>query len=407
VTKLMGRRRTVQGRTALPMTGVVTAVIAVAMSLTPTISSAPALAAATVDYLRGTNIGWTPTDEQYRAFIGEVLEGTGTPADTSTAAGNVAYNAGFWPVSHGFLLDLTWNASVAQGVQNLGAREPHGDVIFGMSQGAVVGSQYKAEHPEGTGNTFVLLENPNRPRGGVLSSFAGLYIPILNVTFNGATPDNGDTTIDIARQYDGWADFPTRRLNLLATANAILGMVYVHGQTQTELTASDIEAAKAAGDGSMYYQQHGDTTYYLIRTPLLPLLMPLSGIVPSKILNAVDPVLRALVELGYDRTDYSQPIGAKLLPSVALGANNHPAVVAAADTGSAAAAVSASPARRAARLNATTRPHPNTLQENANATVTPATRLSGVGRRGAGAASPSRPSAPGRGSATTNQTGSN
>lgn len=310
----MARRRTVTRRVALPVTGVATAVVAVALGLTPTISSAPVLAAATVDYLRGTNIGWTPTDEQYRTFVGQVLAGTGTPADTPTAAGNVAYNAGFWPVSHGYLFDLTWNDSVAQGVQNLGARNPQGDVIFGMSQGAVVASQYKAEHPDGTGNTFILVENPNRPNGGVLSRFAGLYIPILNISFNGATPDNGDTTIDIARQYDGWADFPTYPLNLLATANAILGMVYVHGQTQTELTAADIEAAKAAG--GMYYQQHGDTTYYLIRTPRLPLLMPLSGIVPDPILDAVDPVLRTLVELGYDRTDYSKPTGAQVFPRI-------------------------------------------------------------------------------------------
>lgn len=299
-----------------PVTGVATALVAVALGLTPTVSSAPALTAATVDYLRGTNIGWTPTDEEYRAFIGRVLTGTGTPADPPTAAGNVPYNGGFWPVSNGLIFDLTWNGSVAQGLQNLSARNPQGDVVFGMSQGSVVASQYKAQHPQGTGNTFVLVANPARPNGGVLSRFAGLYIPVLDVSFTGATPDNGDATIDVARQYDGLADFPTYPLNLLATTNAILGMILVHGPTQTQLTAADIEAAKAAGH-SMYYQQHGDTTYYLIRTPRLPLLMPLSGIVSDPILDALDAPLRALVELGYDRTDYSRPTGAKLLPPIA------------------------------------------------------------------------------------------
>ncbi len=91
-------------------------------------------------------------------------------------------------------------------------------------------------------------------------------------------------------------------------------MILVHGQTQTELTAADIEAAKAGG--SAYYQEHGSTTYYLIRTPLVPLLMPLKGIVPDPILGAIDPVLRKFIEMGYDRTDYSKPTRAQLFPGV-------------------------------------------------------------------------------------------
>jgi hypothetical protein len=139
---------------------------------------------------------------------------------------------------------------------------------------------------------------------------------VLDISVSGATPDNGDTTVDVARQYDGWADFPTYPLNILATANAIAGMILVHGQTQTELTAADIEAAKAGG--SAYYQEHGSTTYYLIRTPLVPLLMPLKGIVPDPILGAIDPVLRTFIEMGYDRSDYSKPTKAQLLPSIPL-----------------------------------------------------------------------------------------
>lgn len=313
VMKKLGSRRI-----SVPVTSVVAVAAAVAVGLTPTVSSAPVLTAATVDYLRGTNIGWTPTDQQYRDFISRVLDGTDTPAATPTSAGNIAYNAGFWPVSNNYIFDKTWNQSVAQGVKNVEARNPQGDVIFGLSQGAVVLSRYKAAHPEGTGNTFVLVENPSRPNGGILERFAGLYIPVLDISVSGATPDNGDTTVDVARQYDGWADFPTYPLNLLATINAIMGMIYVHGQTQTELTAADIEAAKAGG--SAYYQQHGDTTYYLIRTPLVPLLMPLKGIVPDPILGAIDPVLRKFIEMGYNRADYSAPTRAQLLPGISLPA---------------------------------------------------------------------------------------
>lgn len=303
-------------RLTLPVTGVAAAAAALAVGLTPTVSTAPVLTAATVDYLRGTNIGWTPTDQQYRDFISRVLDGTDTAADPPLSSGLVNYNAGLWPVSNNYIFDLTWNDSVAQGVQHLETKDPEGDVVFGLSQGAVVLSRYKAAHPEGTGNTFVLVENPSRPNGGVMERFAGLHIPILNITFSGATPDNGDTTVDVARQYDGWADFPTYPLNLLATANAIAGMILVHGQTQTGLTAADIEAAKSGGNA--YYQVHGDTTYYLIRTPLVPLLMPLKGIVPDPILGAIDPVLRTFIEMGYDRTDYSKPTKAQLLPGIGL-----------------------------------------------------------------------------------------
>lgn len=303
-------------RMTVPVTGVAAAVAAVAVGLTPTVSTAPVLTAATVDYLRGTNIGWTPTDQEYRDFISRVLDGTDTAADAPASSGNIPYNAGFWPFSHNSIFDLTWNQSVAQGVKNVETKDPQDDVLFGLSQGAVVLSRYKAAHPEGTGNTFVLVENPSRPNGGILERFAGLYIPVLDISVSGATPDNGDTTVDVARQYDGWADFPKYPLNVLATINAIMGMVYVHGQTQTELTAADIDAAKAGG--SAYYQQHGDTTYYLIRTPLVPILMPLKGIVPDPILGAIDPVLRTFIEMGYDRSDYSTPQKAQLLPGIPL-----------------------------------------------------------------------------------------
>ncbi|HEY5151018.1 MAG TPA: hypothetical protein VIJ23_14625 [Mycobacterium sp.] len=46
--------------------------------------------------------------------------------------------------------------------------------------------------------------------------------------------------------------------------------------------------------------------------------MPFTGIVPDPVLDAVDPVLRGIVELGYDRSDYSQPTTAKLFPRINL-----------------------------------------------------------------------------------------
>ena len=109
-------------------------------------------------------------------------------------------------------------------------------VVYGYSQSATVATLEKrflaqpGNTPAGTTVNFVLAANPNRPNGGILERFAGLHIPIVGVTFNGATPtDTGMTTVDVARQYDGWADFPTNPLNLLADLNAGLGIYYLHG----------------------------------------------------------------------------------------------------------------------------------------------------------------------------------
>lgn len=270
--------------------------------------------AAQVYYLRGTNIGDEPTDGQYRDFMTVVRSGTSpvTPEDTFT---QVVYPASIWPVSKGFFNDAKWNDSVDKGVAGLTDQAPGADdVVFGFSQGAVVASKYKAQNPD-VGTTYILVENPTRPNGGVMSRFAGLYIPIMDLTFSDATPENGDTTIDIARQYDGWADFPTYPLNLLATANAVMGIALVHGKTQTQLQASDLAEAAETGDGSMYYQQRGNTTYYLVRTDDLPLLAPVRAVSPE-LADALDPPLRAIIETGYDRTDYSKPTRAQLLPSI-------------------------------------------------------------------------------------------
>lgn len=317
-TKRAARTVGVKGP-ALGVLGVAAAGAAV-VGLTPTLSASPELLA-NVYYLRGTNIGSEPTDQQYRDFMDRVFDGTGQDGAISDTKVQVPYNAGFWPISHGGFSDLKWNDSVQQGVDHLG-EEPvgDGDVIFGFSQGAVVASQYKGAHSD-PDVTYVLVENPSRPNGGVMSRFEGLTIPILDITFSGPTPETDSPTVDVARQYDGWADFPTYPLNVLATANAVMGIIYVHGNTQTvddlNTQLADIETDPTAPDyDPMYYQKHGNTEYYLIPTERLPLLMPLEGIVPDPILDAADAPLRNIIEKGYDRSDYSEPTKAKLFPSL-------------------------------------------------------------------------------------------
>lgn len=219
------------------------------------------------------------------------------------------------------LTDMTADASVAAGLANLDAclsgdpcvvtlppytntgLQPLLDrpaVVYGVSQSAVIASLLKAkmidqELPGGV--SFVLNANPKRPNGGLFERFSGAHVPVLGISFTGATPtdsprDDPMLTVDVSRQYDMWTDFPVNPLNLLAVANAVLGGVYLHH-------ISVIADGPAQLQG--YYQ---DTTYYLAPTALLPLVTPIAGIplVGMPLAKALDPPLRVLVETGYDRT---------------------------------------------------------------------------------------------------------
>lgn len=186
-------------------------------------------------------------------------------------------------------------------------------VVFGESQSAVIASYQKSDliaHPPTDATvSFILLSNPNRPNGGISERFVGTYIPIFGITFNGSTQTNSPqpsplSTVDIAAQYDGWADFPTNPLNILADLNAVLGTVFMHGRVKAFSGEPQLQG---------YYQ---DTTYYLQPAQLLPLVIPLSQIpfIGLPLARALDPPLRVLVEAGYDRTiNPGQPTPAKYL----------------------------------------------------------------------------------------------
>lgn len=174
-------------------------------------------------------------------------------------------------------------------------------VVEGISQSAVVASREKnhliANPVSGRSVSFILVYNLNRPNGGLFERFAGAYVPGLGITFSGATPTNSPRsdpmpTIDIARQYDGWTDFPTNPANLLADLNAVFGIALVHN---TPLATADPPLLQG------YYQ---DSTYYLRPSPTLPLLLPLAAIpgIGRPLALSLDPPLRVLVEAGYDRT---------------------------------------------------------------------------------------------------------
>ncbi|WNG91293.1 PE-PPE domain-containing protein [Mycobacterium sp. ITM-2016-00318] len=282
------------------------AITAVVVTVTSTISTAAQLMVTTI-VMHGTGEGLPPP-----IFVSEALENyiyptnPWLPADPNADPLFTPEDA--WPLTG--LFTYTFGRSVRIGLRDLedevnDAETTEPIVIFGISQSAVISTEYKrklarqypgTDNPDAPDITFVLPGNLNRPNGGVMSRFRGLYIPILNFSFNGPTPTNTSfTTYDIAREYDGFADFPNFPLNLLATLNAVAGIIYIHSGYMT---------VGLDPDPSQYQQgpPHGDTTYYFIPTPHLPLLQPFRDLgFPEPLLALIEPVLKVIIDLGYDR----------------------------------------------------------------------------------------------------------
>jgi hypothetical protein len=223
------------------------------------------------------------------------------------------------------LFDGPFDKAVAEGVKDLDAcievsgcvytqaastgAPQKGDsfIVYGYSQSSTIATLEKRalmeRYPEGTKSgspnvSFILTANGNRPNGGILARGPqGLTIPIAGLTFSGPTPtdsyNNVYPTIDISRQYDGWSDQPTNPLNPFSEVNALFAMYYIH-QNYDEVTL---------GQG-IKQDVVGDTTYYLVPTPILPMLMPLESVpvVGNALADTLDPFFRVLVEAGYDRT---------------------------------------------------------------------------------------------------------
>jgi PE-PPE domain len=181
--------------------------------------------------------------------------------------------------------------------------------------------------------TVALLGSGNRPNGGIFERFDGFYLPGAEVNANGAEPtDTGIPTIDIAAQYDGFADFPQYPINLLADLNDLLGIFYAHGNyggllqdilpgaTFTPLPTGPYDYATeyVLGSSQIVRQVTGDTTFYFIPTTELPLLDPLATLgVPESVLNIVQPALQVIIEAGYDRSiPFGDPMPAQLIPTV-------------------------------------------------------------------------------------------
>lgn len=248
-----------------------------------------------------------------------------------------------WPLSG--LTSLTYNKSTEVGYQLVEAKyreivqqntadgAPNTPMlVFGYSQSAFIASLLNqtlgAEIKNGgqvPPTTFVQVGNTNIPNGGLFSRFNGLGLtPWTPMVF--PPTDTGLPTYEIFRQYDPFADFPAYPLNALAVVNSLMGYLLhftlpVSGNPPwlnpvISILNKLITPISLNPESPNYVKpivsQYQDTIYQFVPTAKLPILDPLRWIGLSKLADALDPVLRPLIEAGYDRsTSFGVPTSAK------------------------------------------------------------------------------------------------
>jgi hypothetical protein len=170
----------------------------------------------------------------------------------------------------------------AQGVAAI-AKTPlqAGDTVMGFSLGAQVVALYLAQNTPPPGVRFVMLGDTPTHNSQMVALGQGVPANI------------GNQVILMARQYDGWSDYPmvTSSPNFsLSWRNSEMGAAMIH----------DYVNARLDNPANVMTQQ-GNITAYLIPTQHLPLndLQRLFG--PSPTADALDTKERPLVDSAYSR----------------------------------------------------------------------------------------------------------
>ena len=309
---------------------ILVALIAVpALAVSVTITTAVQLLATTALIMGGTQHPLsfpTDSDEFVTSYMAQAVNNFIAP-ETGVPENRVAviYPAEFFPVFG----TTTFDDSVGVGRDNLtgclgasmagcdyntgvGSTKPNPAtddfIVFGYSQSAVVASLVKNDliaNPDLAldGTEIFVASNPMRANGGILARGPkGLTIPIIGITFYGPTQNscsgevcdpNDDfvtPTVDVAQQYDILGGDAPARLDPLAFANSIASYALLHGNVPNRTIDGT--------DKTVIYQDtYGDTDYYLITAPRLPLLLlaEQAGI-PGPVLALPDAVLRVWLE---------------------------------------------------------------------------------------------------------------
>ena len=226
---------------------------------------------------------------------------------------NVEWPAQAWPQTG--LTSLTVGQSVAAGIEKLeeALQQTSGPtVVLGISQSALVVDAVQrrlAADPNAPGPdqlSFVVVADMNRGNG-IFTGFRGVFLPVLNYIPE-PEPVTPHDVLVVAKEYDGWADFPDRSWNLLATLNAIAGSGIIpgFGSEHNATVSADLSQVPQKNITTTVNSAGGTTTTYLVPTPDLPLLAPLTNLgVPKPVVDTLNNLLKPVVDAGYSRNDGS------------------------------------------------------------------------------------------------------
>ncbi|WKG04599.1 PE-PPE domain-containing protein [Mycolicibacterium sp. HK-90] len=308
------RQRVTTRCTALLLAGGVVAVSAAVTVSTPTTTSSAAVR------LTGTTIGVGPSYDAFGLTVPLMFYGSVVPEGDSYHT--VPYPAQI-SISLPVISDLPGLSGLPYWTQSLKRSEaigaghlladiaetPAGEKvrIIGVSQGtqvAEIARTEMAKDPNYVANAenyeFILIGDPYQPNGGILTRLASWSeVPVLGDLFPFGRPGPADSpfkTTYYQNQYDGIADFPAY-FSMPALLNSVAGQAFGHVFPGYVLEYPDAPNAVST--------QVGNTTYVMLPQylPLLaPLRVPASWIGAERFVDAMDPVLRVFVEMGYDRT---------------------------------------------------------------------------------------------------------
>nr|WP_308205951.1 PE-PPE domain-containing protein [Mycobacterium intermedium] len=244
---------------------------------------------------------------------------------------------GLQPIYTG-IKSLPLNTSVSQGLQILDLTikntlaNPPANIssvaVLGYSQSAIIASLEMRNlmnpllnpmppAPDQLG--FTLLGNPMNPNGGLLARFPGLSLPSLGLDFYGATPPDTPYPTNIyTLQYDGFASFPRYPLNFISDLNAFLGIQTIHGKYPS-LDINNLPPGYnvVTLPGSESLTGVGETNYYMITHPDLPIMAPIKAIpiIGGPLNSLLEPNMRILVNLGYGDPNVGYSTGPANVPT--------------------------------------------------------------------------------------------
>ena len=156
-----------------------------------------------------------------------------------------------------------------------------GDTVLGFSLGSQVISAYLAQHTPPPGVRFVLLGDTFARNDDLVAIGQGVPADIAN------------EVLLVARQYDGWSDFPTNKASPnygLALQNAQAGAVTIHDYVNVRLD-----------DPANVVTTRGNITSILIPTQHLPLNNRRKNMPIAEADDRLDAEQRPLIDSAYDR----------------------------------------------------------------------------------------------------------